>query len=153
MPYSHVLYTGTLLRSGRVNRRGQCAWSPHCPACWRAAWWSAWWPRTWFESAQWPVAWDAWRCWSWRSGVREPGAQQGAATAMWLPRGGKTFFLKGIVKWYAQRCSVVVQCCGSMTIWCGSGSADPCLWLMDPDADPDPSILIIVLQDANKKII
>jgi hypothetical protein len=29
------------------------------------------------------------------------------------------------------------QCCGSMTFWCGSGSADPCLWLMDPDADPD----------------
>ncbi len=29
------------------------------------------------------------------------------------------------------------QCCGSMTFWCGSGSADPCLWLMNPDADPD----------------
>ncbi len=25
------------------------------------------------------------------------------------------------------------QCCGSMTFWCESGSADPCLWLMDPD--------------------
>ncbi len=27
------------------------------------------------------------------------------------------------------------QCSGSMTFWCGSGSgsADPCLWLMDPD--------------------
>jgi hypothetical protein len=27
------------------------------------------------------------------------------------------------------------QYCGSMTFWCGSGSrsADPCLWLMDPD--------------------
>jgi hypothetical protein len=24
------------------------------------------------------------------------------------------------------------QCCGSMTFWCGSGSADPRLWLMDP---------------------
>ncbi len=40
------------------------------------------------------------------------------------------------------------QCCGSMTFWCGSGSADPCLWLMDPDSDP--SIFIIDLQDANK---
>ncbi len=30
------------------------------------------------------------------------------------------------------------QCCGSMTFWCGSGSADPCLWLMNPY--PDPSI-------------
>ena len=26
------------------------------------------------------------------------------------------------------------QCCGSMTFWGGSGSADPCLWLMDPDS-------------------
>jgi hypothetical protein len=25
------------------------------------------------------------------------------------------------------------QCCGSMTFWCGSRSADLCLWLMDPD--------------------
>jgi hypothetical protein len=24
-----------------------------------------------------------------------------------------------------------------MTFWGGSGSADPCLWLMDPDSDPD----------------
>ena len=38
-----------------------------------------------------------------------------------------------------------------MTFWCESGSPDPCLWLMDPD--PDPSISIINLQDANKKII
>ncbi len=64
------------------------------------------------------------------------------------------------------------QCCGSMTFRCGSGSADPCFWLMDPwhlgvdpysdsdpdadldpDADPDPSIFIIDLQDANKKLI
>ncbi len=32
------------------------------------------------------------------------------------------------------------QCCGYMTFWYGSrsGSADPCLWLMDPDSDPDP---------------
>jgi hypothetical protein len=43
------------------------------------------------------------------------------------------------------------QCCGSMTFWrgSGSGSADPCLWLMDPD--PDPAIFVIVLQDASKK--
>jgi hypothetical protein len=34
---------------------------------------------------------------------------------------------------------------------------DPCLWLMDPDSDPDsdpdPTIFIIDLQDANKKLI
>jgi hypothetical protein len=43
------------------------------------------------------------------------------------------------------------QCSGSMTFWCGSGSADPCLGLMDPDADPDPAIFVIDLQEANKK--
>ncbi len=36
-----------------------------------------------------------------------------------------------------------------MTFWCGSGSADPCLWLMDPD----PGIFITDLKDANKKQI
>ncbi len=43
------------------------------------------------------------------------------------------------------------QCCGFMAFWCGSGSgsADPCLWLMDPD----PGIFVIDLQDANKKLI
>jgi len=35
------------------------------------------------------------------------------------------------------------QCWGSMIFWCGFGSADPCLWLMDPD--PDPVIFIIDL--------
>ncbi len=53
------------------------------------------------------------------------------------------------------------QCCGSMTFWCGSGSrsADPWLWLIDPNPDsdpnrdPDPAIFIIDIQDANKKLI
>jgi hypothetical protein len=36
-----------------------------------------------------------------------------------------------------------------MTFWCGSVSADLCLWLMDPD----PAIFVIDLQDANKKLI
>ncbi len=40
------------------------------------------------------------------------------------------------------------QCSGSMTFWCGSGSGDPCLWLMDPD----PAVFVIDLQDANKKL-
>ncbi len=42
------------------------------------------------------------------------------------------------------------QCCGSMTFWYRSGSADPCLWLIDPYSDPDPAIFVIDLQDANK---
>jgi hypothetical protein len=36
------------------------------------------------------------------------------------------------------------QCCGSVTFWYGSGSADPCLLLMDPD--PDPAIFVIAFQ-------
>ncbi len=49
------------------------------------------------------------------------------------------------------------QCSGSMTFWggSGSGSSDPCFWLMDPDSDPDPdpAIFVIDLQHASKKII
>ncbi len=41
------------------------------------------------------------------------------------------------------------QCSGSMTFWCGSDSADPCLCLMDPN----PAIFIIDLQEANKQLI
>ncbi len=44
------------------------------------------------------------------------------------------------------------QCCGSMTFWygSGSGSAHPCLWLMDPD--PDTAVFVFDLQDVNKKL-
>ncbi len=54
---------------------------------------------------------------------------------------------------YASSCRSK-QCSGSMTFWCGSGSADPCLWLMGPDpyADPDPAIFVIDPEDANKKL-
>jgi hypothetical protein len=49
------------------------------------------------------------------------------------------------------------QCCGSVTFWywSGSGSADPCLWPVDPPPDPapDPAIFVLDLQDANKKTI
>ncbi len=46
--------------------------------------------------------------------------------------------------------SGMYQSCGSVTFWYGSGSADPCLWLMDPD--PDPTIFVPDLQDANTKV-
>jgi hypothetical protein len=32
------------------------------------------------------------------------------------------------------------QCCGSIKFWCGPGSADPYLCLMDPDSDADPDV-------------
>ncbi len=37
------------------------------------------------------------------------------------------------------------QCCGFVTFWYGSGSADLCLWPIDPD----PAIFVLDLQDAN----
>ncbi len=36
-------------------------------------------------------------------------------------------------KWGKTKVHSNYQCCGSMTFWCGSGSVDPCLWLVDPD--------------------
>ncbi len=53
-----------------------------------------------------------------------------------------------------QRTDRKKQCCGSMTFWCGSGSAESCLWLMNPDPDPlSGSCYFIDLQDASKKLI
>ncbi len=45
----------------------------------------------------------------------------------------------------------LLQCSGSMTFWggSGSGSSDPCFWLMDPY----PAIFVIDLQHASKKLI
>ncbi len=42
----------------------------------------------------------------------------------------------------------VHQCCGSMTLWCGSGSADPCLWL----TDSDPRIWILLFSSLTFKM-
>ncbi len=36
------------------------------------------------------------------------------------------------------RYTPTLQCRGSVTFWCGSGSLDPYLWLMNPDWDPTP---------------
>ncbi len=56
-------------------------------------------------------------------------------------------------RWYLFITYPISLCCGSITFWCESGSGDPCVWLMDPDADPDPSIFITDLKDANKQLI
>jgi hypothetical protein len=41
-----------------------------------------------------------------------------------------------MVEFLARYLGTWYQCCGSMTFWggSGSGSADPCLWLMDPES-------------------
>ncbi len=46
----------------------------------------------------------------------------------------KTFCFSIYVRPYA-----AYQCWGSVTFWCGSGSPDPYLWLIDPDPVPDPT--------------
>ncbi len=49
------------------------------------------------------------------------------------------------------RCFSSKQCWGSVTFWCGSGSPDPYLWLMDLDpaldSDPDPTPSCIDFKD------
>jgi hypothetical protein len=54
-----------------------------------------------------------------------------------------------IIIYHSVHISAVMQTHDMLTCWYGSGSADPCLWLMDPD----PAIFVIDLQDANKKLI
>ncbi len=39
-----------------------------------------------------------------------------------------------------------MQCCGSMTVWCGSGSADPCLLVMDPNPNLAPLVRSQVME-------
>ncbi len=53
-------------------------------------------------------------------------------------------------KWIKVSCSS--QFCGSMKFWYESvsGSADPYICLMDPDADPDPAVFVSDLQDIKK---
>jgi hypothetical protein len=50
---------------------------------------------------------------------------------------------------------IVKQCWGSMTFWCGSGSADPYLCLMDPASNPfltlDSTPFFSDIKDAKKK--
>jgi hypothetical protein len=38
-----------------------------------------------------------------------------------------------------QTVSPIEQCCGSITFWYGSGSAEPYQWLTDPDSNPAPA--------------
>jgi len=62
--------------------------------------------------------------WQSASGWRAAGSPSSALLLQWL------LVLKGLSH---------EQCSGSMTFWggSGSGSSDPCFWLMDPDSDPD----------------
>ncbi len=80
---------------------------------------------------------------------RDPGDQKGIGSRIWIViiselriRYPVPFWPQDMVFGMGRK-----QYCTSMTFWCGSGSlsADPCLWLMDPD--PDPAVFVIDLQD------
>ncbi len=96
------------------------------------------------------------------SRIWAPNCLMAVQYGVWLITGlvciwSSLFLSMSTVRWALVLCVSVVfdfvyacnQCCGSMTFWCVSGSADPCLWIMDPD----PAIFVIDLQDANKKRI
>ncbi len=67
--------------------------------------------------------------------------------------GSNCLLLTNIAKYKKKLTGYVVQIsCDSVKQRASSGSAGPCLWLMDPDSDLDPAIFVIDLQDANKKL-
>jgi hypothetical protein len=74
-------------------------------------------------------------------GLEIPGKRRGLAED-----GNGHLFTVNLRRRYQVLAESVNQCCGSVTFWYGSGSADPCLWLMDPD----PAIFVIDLQEAFK---
>ncbi len=83
---------------------------------------------------------------------------EGGRQAVWyiVPHSTHTRLNRGYRRHRQQLSNTVIemQCCGSMkNFWCGFGSADPYVLLMDPDADPDPAIFVADLQDINKNII
>ncbi len=45
----------------------------------------------------------------------------------------------------------IQQCFGSMTLWYGSGCADPHFWITDPDSTPDPSLFVSDLCSAQTR--
>ncbi len=94
------------------------------------------WRLTWFESAI-----D-----TGRSPVEAK--ELGQAPAMWLRNTCiQIHFLNDDYNWVegVNRCTQL-QCCGSVTFWYRSGSADLCLWTVDPN----PAIFVLDVQDANK---
>ncbi len=48
-------------------------------------------------------------------------------------RGPRTSTRRSTTFWVSSSFVCQEQCCGYISFWCGSGSSDPCLWLMDPD--------------------
>jgi hypothetical protein len=68
----------------------------------------------------------------------------------WLrrkPRLKSSWPAQGIHRFACSGILTSQHCCVSMKFWYESGSADPYLRLMDPDADPDPAIFVSDLQD------
>ncbi len=76
------------------------------------------------------------------------GARTGKCEKFVLPLSELTYTL--VLNWCRMLMAIWLEISvpDPLIFLCGSGSADPCLWLMDPD----PAIFVIDLQDANKTI-
>jgi hypothetical protein len=68
----------------------------------------------------------------------------------------KAFFSCPVVADYfspmAMLSNVMLEAVLRIHFWYGSGSADPYLGLMDPDADPDPALFVSDIQGVNKSL-
>ncbi len=105
------------------------------------------------SSGSWSPSWSLSSSWSASAASGPPPTRSCSRRRSWASPGPTYSILHySSTTRYTKKIPLVVQCSGSMTFWCGSGSGDPCLWLMDPDLDPDLDLFVIDLQDANKKL-
>ncbi len=87
--------------------------------------------------------WKSWSCSWWRLNSRKLCSPSSS-----IMRSDFSYFLYGIPK----HRSGVRGMLWVVTCWRGSGSADPYLWLMDPDPTPDPAPFFSDFKDERKLI-
>jgi hypothetical protein len=82
------------------------------------------------------------------------GSIPASSDTQWNLRGGRWSSVEESTKKFKKfkKSSCMNQCWGYMTFWCGSGSVNPYLRLMDadPDPDPDPTPFFSDFKDAKK---
>jgi len=95
-----------------------------------------------------PRRWSSFQSSHWR--FRSSSSESSCSSFSSFSRSSSSFCKAASSAFCALSYTSCCQCCGSVRLCCGfgSGSTDPCLWLMVPN--PDPAIFVIDLQDANK---
>ncbi len=94
--------------------------------------------------------------WRGRWSQHDPGPERLLCDALRQPRrprqqpSAHTLLPKGKIYSPDNKPSSGRQYCRSVKFWHGSGFLDPYLWLVDPDADPDPAIFVSDLKDVKK---